>query len=217
MTLPRPASLRSGFTLIELLLVLAIIAVLAGMLSSAILMMSKKANSDRISSNAKALQAAIVEYWHDTGEWPIGNNDQPKMQNVGKTQYGKESAGEQSTEKNIYRFSLTYGAGDSKLPNKTVVEKLLNGELPGGGTKRFLDLHGFVTPARPADEGSTDVVDAGVAYEGVAKDAAGNVLSGLKGKPCELVYPTADGKYASYRIFFDFDNNVVEVSTPNVR
>ncbi len=215
MTLPRTASLRSGFTLIELLLVLAIIAVLAGMLSSAILMMSKKANSDRISSNAKALQAAIVEYWHDTGEWPIGNNDQPKMQNVGKTQYGKESAGEQSTEKNIYRFSLTYG--DSKLPNKTVVEKLLKGELPGGGTKRFLDLHGFVTPARPADEGSTDVVDAGVAYEGVAKDAAGNVLSGLKGKPCELVYPTADGKYASYRIFFDFDNNVVEVSTPNVR
>ena len=95
--------------------------------------------------------------------------------------------------------------------------KLLRGELPGGGTKRFLDLHGFVTPARPADEGSTDVVDAGVAYEGVAKDAAGNVLSGLKGKPCELVYPTADGKYASYRIFFDFDNNVVEVSTPNVR
>ena len=54
--------------------------------SPLILMMSKKANSDRISSNAKALQAAIVEYWHDTGEWPIGKNDQPKMQNVGKTQ-----------------------------------------------------------------------------------------------------------------------------------
>ena len=211
-------TLRSGFTLIELLLVLAIIAVLAGLLSSAILMMSKKANSDRISSNAKALQAAIVEYWHDTGEWPIGDNDQPTMENVGKTQYGKSSAGEQSEEKDIYRFSLTYGKkGDSRHPNKTVVGKLLKGELPGGGTKRFLDLHGFVTFARPSEEDSTDVVDAGIAYEGVAKDASGNLLSSLKGKAGELVYPTTDGKYAPYRIFFDFDNNDVEVTTPNVR
>ena len=61
------------------------------------------------------------------------------------------------------------------------------------------------------------MVDAGIAYEGVAKDASGNLLSSLKGKAGELVYPTTDGKYAPYRIFFDFDNNVVEVSTPNVR
>ena len=65
-----PSSLRRGFTLIELLIVVAIVGILAGIVSSAIVKVTRTAANKRNENNARRLQAAISEYWHDIGTLP---------------------------------------------------------------------------------------------------------------------------------------------------
>ena len=155
-------TLRSGFTLIELLIVIAIVGILAGLVSSAIVVVMKSANEKRIQSNADRLQAAIMEYWHDKGQWPIPENAEPKLENTG---HKKKNAADRTTYAedpsafdDTFSYVLSYSGN-----NDEVVSRLLDVMLPDQQTvKTFVDLHGFTVPAKDFGQKwpATEVVDA---------------------------------------------------------
>lgn len=157
-------TLRSGFTLIELLIVIAIIGILAGLVSSAIVIVMKSATEKRIASNADRLRAAIVEYWHDMGRWPLPDNAEPVLQKTGKK---KKNVLSDSTDPSAYDDTFQYVLSYSGNNNE-VVNRLLQAMLPDGQTiKTFVDLHGFTVPSEEYKDKwpALEVVDAFEAHE----------------------------------------------------
>lgn len=59
-----------GFTLIELLVVIAIIAILAAIIAPNAFKAIEKSKVSRVVSDCKAIEAATLQYYGDTGEWP---------------------------------------------------------------------------------------------------------------------------------------------------
>ena len=66
---------RKGFTLIELLIVIAIIAILAGIVIASTTGATKKARDSRRVGDIQSLQTAIVQYEADNGRYPASLND----------------------------------------------------------------------------------------------------------------------------------------------
>ena len=136
-----------GFTLVELLLVVAIIGLLAGLLFSAVFGVTRRANEKRNENNRKLFQAAIVEYRHDVGKWPIPDADAAATK-AELQEYNV--AGTAKTRKGVV-WKLTYGAVDGNgnvlfKNNDVIVECLLNGKVGSKETKkRYLDLRPFLT------------------------------------------------------------------------
>ncbi|MFH1007992.1 MAG: type II secretion system protein GspG [Candidatus Latescibacterota bacterium] len=62
---------KKGFTLIEMVVVLAVIAVLAAILTPSITRYIENARAHRAESDCKAIAAAIAKFNADVGEWPI--------------------------------------------------------------------------------------------------------------------------------------------------
>lgn len=67
------ASNKNGFTLIELLTVVAIIAILAGLLFPAISAARRKAQVAQAETEIKSIESALKAYFTEYGRWPIGN------------------------------------------------------------------------------------------------------------------------------------------------
>jgi general secretion pathway protein G len=63
-----------GFTILELTIVIAIIAILAGLILSTAGYVQKKGASSRAESEIAALTVALENYKADTGDYPLGNN-----------------------------------------------------------------------------------------------------------------------------------------------
>lgn len=75
---------REGFTLIELLTVIAIIAILAGLLFPALQSALRKADVARAQNDAKSIETAWKAYYTEYGKWPVdsGNTCPPTGQTV---------------------------------------------------------------------------------------------------------------------------------------
>ena len=67
----------SAFTLLELLVVMAIIAILAGLILSTAGGIQKKAARDRAAVEIKALEASLESYKADNGDYPTNANTAP--------------------------------------------------------------------------------------------------------------------------------------------
>ena len=62
---------RAGFTLIELLVVVSVIALLIGILMSAVGGIRAKALEKQVETEVKSLAIAVREYHTEIGDWPI--------------------------------------------------------------------------------------------------------------------------------------------------
>src|SRR3989338_5377661 len=60
-----------GFTLIEIVIVLAIIAVLAGILAPTLTRYAGDARTRKTEADTRNIGAAIGKFYGDTGNWPI--------------------------------------------------------------------------------------------------------------------------------------------------
>ncbi len=142
---------KSGFTLIELLLVIAVIGILIGVLFHGVFGVTEVANKKRNANNAKLLHAAIMEYRHDVGKWPIPDDDATGATAKTEDVEGGTSSPNVRKRKKVV-WSLTYGEVDGRTGsvkgsnNDVVIEYLLNAKVGEKNTeKAFLDLHTFVT------------------------------------------------------------------------
>lgn len=61
---------RKGFTLVELLVVIAIIGILAAVIAPNAFKAIEKAKMDKVIADCKAIEAAALMHYSDTGEWP---------------------------------------------------------------------------------------------------------------------------------------------------
>jgi prepilin-type N-terminal cleavage/methylation domain-containing protein len=161
-------TLRSAFTLIELLIVIAIIGILAGLVSSAIVKVTRTAATKRAENNGRRLQSAITEYWHDMGYLPLttDKNELKKILKIVKN----VKVDPETQEKTVSISYRVVFCGD----NNAVVQMLLSATLPDGNPKSFLDLHGFQTPVKQNGTWPcTEVADAWLVYNGEAVDSDG--------------------------------------------
>ena len=140
-------SRASGFTLIELLLVIAVIGILSGLLFSGVFGVTRRANEKRNENNRKLLLAAIMEYRHDVGKWPIPDEDAASS----KARTESYDNGTSTQHKKVV-WTLTYGKtdADGKIlepgDNSVVVEHLLTGKVGSKATRKdYLDLRTFMT------------------------------------------------------------------------
>ncbi len=120
----------AGFTLVELLIVVGILAVLLSLLTPAILKNIAVVSERQHDNERKLLEAALMEYWHDQGEWPI-----PKK---GKDGYKKPDANS--------RLSFRY---DNYVVFNTLLRKSLLNERSG---KDYIDPAVHTTTREKCDE-----------------------------------------------------------------
>jgi prepilin-type N-terminal cleavage/methylation domain-containing protein len=65
---------RKGFTIVELLMVIAVLAVLMGIVSTAATSVIRKARTRENEALRSALQAGIATYCQQEGYWPPGKS-----------------------------------------------------------------------------------------------------------------------------------------------
>ena len=128
-------TIAGGFTLLELLIVVAILSVLIGLLTPAILKNIGVVNKKQHKNEIRMLEAGLMEYWHDKGAWPL-----PKK---GATGYQKPDG------ESRVRFRKDNYLVFNPLLRKTVFNE------PGG--KDYID------PSRHSTFGETEDVTARLA------------------------------------------------------
>ena len=148
---------RSAFTLIELLVVIAVIGLLAGLLFTGVLNLVRQGRNAANRDNAAILSAAIMEYWHDQGRWPIPKGHKPKKvwaKESDKSVRDVDIDGQEieGSEHQVYQYKLVYGAlnKDGKVSkgygNDAIVQILLSAKVGKlQEDKSYLDLGPFVT------------------------------------------------------------------------
>ncbi|WP_035108150.1 prepilin-type N-terminal cleavage/methylation domain-containing protein [Desulfovirgula thermocuniculi] len=64
-----------GFTLVELLVVIAIIGILAAIITPNAFKAIEKGKVAAAEADYKAIKAAVLNFYTDTGKWPLSNNE----------------------------------------------------------------------------------------------------------------------------------------------
>lgn len=120
-----------GFTLMELMIVVAIVAVLAGLVSTAVVRIMRQAAKNRVENQMAQIRAAVMEYRHDFGRWPIPPGGKWKPVQTGGGYWKLKFCSE--------------NMGGCQGDNSVVLEMLLDtGKTGEGYTKRdLIDIHGF--------------------------------------------------------------------------
>jgi general secretion pathway protein G len=70
---------QKGFTLVELLVVIAIIGILAAVIAPNAFRAVEKGKTAAAESDFKALKSAVLNYYTDTGIWPVTNANDPGL------------------------------------------------------------------------------------------------------------------------------------------
>jgi general secretion pathway protein G len=153
-----------GFTLIELAVVLAIIAVLAAVLTPMVTGYLDQARVARAQADVRTIADAIKLYQRDTGRWPVyaSSGDYPNTVGGGKALIGGNTG---STPVN---GTATWNA--SSVIASSSLETYVNGNFTGMSTTNTFPKAGFRGPYL----GSVDADPYGNRYILTAADLAGS-------------------------------------------
>ncbi|MEW6455351.1 MAG: prepilin-type N-terminal cleavage/methylation domain-containing protein [Acidobacteriota bacterium] len=127
---------EKGFTLIEMIVVLAVVAILAAILTPVIFRNIEEARVTRTTSEAKTIASGIVSFYKDVGIWPADKNANKRL--------------EESTD-----YTILY-TQEGTVPTTTYTEWTTG--APGGGADSF-DNHlrtnaaGYATTGKRAWRG----------------------------------------------------------------
>ena len=156
-----------GFTLIELAVVLAIIAVLAAVLTPMVTGYLDQARVARAQADTRTIADSIKLYQRDTGRWPVyaTSGDYPSTIGGGKSLIGG------STGSNPQNGNATWGV--STIVASSSLEVYINGNLTGLSANAFPKA-GFRGPYI----GSLDSDPWGNRYVLTALDLAGSTNHG---------------------------------------
>lgn len=75
--------MKKGFTIVELMMVIGIIAVLMGIITTAASSSVKASRARKADALCKLVQAGLATYYEQKGEWPWGNGLPPGNQDDG--------------------------------------------------------------------------------------------------------------------------------------
>ena len=98
----QPSTLQHGFTIVELMMVVAVIAILAGIITMGVSGMFRGARQKRAEAMKRVLQSGLETYYAQYGEWPDGIkshvNDQEDAVELDNPNGRPEAARGRSTE-----------------------------------------------------------------------------------------------------------------------
>lgn len=148
------STVKKGFTLVELLVVIAIIAILAAVVAPNAFKAIEKSKVSRLVGDCKAVEAATLHYYGDTGEWPrIANTGKTNQEYYLIKQTGINgwngpylekwpknpfNSGEEESQYNYQLDYRTIGTG-ANAKNNLVLEISLNGVSNSEEIAKMLD------------------------------------------------------------------------------
>ena len=133
---------RSGFTLVELLTVMAIIAILAGLILSISGYASKKAATSRAQSEIQAISTACESYKADNGTYPCQplavSGSIPATTTGFPHNVPSDSLDPRVTGSSAYGAGLAYTNASLELYEALTSDLSLSGTGGGPGTKNYI-------------------------------------------------------------------------------
>jgi general secretion pathway protein G len=130
-----------GFTLIELAVVLAIIAVLAGILTPMVTSYLDQSRASRAQADLKTLADAIKLYQRDTGQWPVYASSTDYPSTIGGGGGHALIGGSSGTPPGE---TATWNVGTALASSS--LESYLNGNFTGVSTSNAFPKKGFRGP-----------------------------------------------------------------------
>ena len=118
---------NSGFTLIEVVVVLAVVAILAAILTPSIVKSIKDSKIARANNEAQVIGAAMATFYKDIGKWPT-KQDAVSTDNFLFILYG---AGNPMAAGN---YSAWWSSDGASWPQKDIFNNHLARNTPGGAT-----------------------------------------------------------------------------------
>jgi prepilin-type N-terminal cleavage/methylation domain-containing protein len=177
--------MKKGFTIVELLMVIAVIAVLLGIVTAAATASIRQARGRRAAAMKQTLQAGIVSYRQLKDEWPGKLEDWAEQSHNGTLGY------------------LSNGDYDK------VVQELLKLSAGKSARNRVLDPIGLLVMNATAKDG----VSGGMDYRAVATKNH-KYAKRMSATEMTVVYPKQeDGKAYRYVIEYNTESDSVTVMT----
>lgn len=177
--------MKKGFTIVELLMVIAVIAVLLGIVTAAATASIRQARGRRTSAMKQTLQAGIVSYRQLKDEWPGKLEDLAEQSHNGTLGYLRNSDYDK------------------------VVQELLKLSAGKSARNRVLDPVGLLVMNASAQDG----VSGGMDYRAVATKNH-KYAKRMSATEMTVVYPRQeDGKAYRYVIEYNAESDSVSVMT----
>ena len=174
---------RKGFTIVEMLMVLGIIAVLLGLVTSAAMTAIRHARDHKASACLQIIQSGIATYRSQKGEWP----------GVIK------GFSENGLPNNRHTYTLSTAEYDQVLTE--VVKESIN---PSGGTP-MLDVTGLIV-APKSSNGSW-----GVEFREAIKKQKRHGAK-IKVSEMAFGYQSSSGRFSRFKIAYNGDSDHVTVT-----
>ena len=187
--------MRRGFTIIELVMVIAILGILLGIVTTAASGAIKQARIRKADACCKVVQAAFETYYAQKGEWP-GDIESKITGEKGNTE-GKEYR----TDSDVYVLD----PGDVDDMMRDILKEYKRGNP-------CLDISGLFVSRYDGRAGSKNIgLDFMTAIRGTKKDANGQKMQSSQMHFC---YPeSSHGYFRHFKVVYSKPTDQMKVST----
>lgn len=192
---------RHGFTIVELLMVVGILAILLGLVTTAASSAMRQGREKRMSAMKQVLQSGLATYYARNGNWPPDGGKMDKLLDGDATPSSSQSVGD------LYLLSET----ETTEAFRELVQKSVK-----SGTAPYLDVSGlFVATEGEASSGKGSGRDFRSAGK-TGKKSTGGRQSKMEIGDMVFGYPDArSGHFRRYYIEYNFKGDSVRVLSYN--